>query len=112
MKSLLKAWMFGLGLSLVWVPSAMAGESAVYQRAGNKFANLVGKNIIDKYGKINGEIAYDPASDGFPSFPSSSLGTHTDIRMSLRSNSEEWEREKKVKYTYAFNEDVGNERIA
>lgn len=65
MKSLLKAWIFGLGLSLVLVPSVMAGESAVYQRAGNKFANFVGKNIIDKYGKINGEIAYDPASDGF-----------------------------------------------
>lgn len=65
MKSLLKAWIFGLALSLVWVPSVMAGESAVYQRAGNKFANFVGKNIIDKYGKINGEIAYDPASDGF-----------------------------------------------
>lgn len=65
MKRLKKVWLLGLGLLLVWAPSVMAGESAVYQRAGNKFANLVGKNIIDKYGRINGEIAYDPASDGF-----------------------------------------------
>ncbi|MDD2369830.1 MAG: hypothetical protein PHQ90_11045 [Sulfuricurvum sp.] len=65
MKPLLKAWIIGLGLLFIWTSSVFAGESAIYQRAGNKFANLVGKNIIDKYGKINGSIAYDPALDGF-----------------------------------------------
>lgn len=65
MKRLLKAWIFGLGLSLVWVPSVMAGESPIYKQAGSKFSHLIVKSITDKYGKMNGEIAYDPASDGF-----------------------------------------------
>lgn len=65
MKQLLKAWIFGLGLLFVWVPSAMAGESAVYQRAGDKFSSVVINSISKKYGKWHGEIAYDPATDGF-----------------------------------------------
>ncbi len=63
MKRLLKAWI--LGLLLVWAPSAMPGESPVYKQAGNKFSSLIRKSITDKFGKVDGQIAYDPASDGF-----------------------------------------------
>jgi hypothetical protein len=49
MKRLLKAWIFGLGLLFVWVPSAMAGESAVYQRAGDKFSSVVINSISKKW---------------------------------------------------------------
>lgn len=65
MKQLLKTCIVGLVLSFVCVPSSMAGESPIYNQAGDKFSDVVISSISKKYGKWHGEIAYDPATDGF-----------------------------------------------